>query len=121
MITVSPVVRWVPDGPHAGLYIWVPGIERWQRTEIHAFRDSGVLNTVVRDLPSGAQTLVPLCDAGHAIDFYRDFLRPEDQADGVPHAVARRHALAELSDAADLPLWAPRDGNAERPSDDTRA
>jgi hypothetical protein len=107
MTTTPPAVRWVPDGPHAGLYIWIPGIERWQRTDVRA---SGVLNIIVHDMPDGPeQPLVPIVDAGHAIDFYRNSLREEDRADSIPHAVARRAALRELADAADLAIHQPPD------------
>lgn len=113
MSTTPPAVRWARE-PDGGVYVFAPGDDRW-----YVVYPWGNLGRAT-EAPPGAEVLVTLTDAGNAIDAYRDSLRLEDQADGVPHAVARRHALAELSDAADLPLWAPRDGNAARRGDDTQ-
>ena len=109
-MTIPPAVRWVPDGPHAGLYIRLPVIEQWQWTEKR--HGGGVTNSVVPEPPPGAIELVPISAIEHAIDFYRDSLRAEDRADGVPHAVARRTALRGLADGAIYqPVDPPKESN----------
>ena len=113
MSTVPPAVRWVPDGEHAGVYTWMPARQRWLRATL-----SGRFHLLVDDLPPGAQPLVPWGSVEHVIDFYWS-LRPI-LAD-IGHEAAKAQALAELDEAADLPLYfmpAPTVGNSEQPRDD---
>lgn len=103
--SLPPAVRWVPEGEHAGIYLWFSRIQRWMRIDMS---DTGCATSVAKEIPDAAIPMVTLDDVGEAIDLYRDALADTDAR--IPrdlHEVSRATALTELSDAADEPVWRP--------------
>jgi len=95
-----PAIYWIPEGPHAGFYIYAPGLGgRWRRT---LSDHRGVHDWLVDALPEGAQALYDYDTVSMLIDQYRDTLLQTQEAireDGDQrdaHTEARDEVLTEL-------------------------
>lgn len=97
-MSTPPAVRWIPDGEHAGVYLYAPilGVGKWRRTVVTRH---GVRDETVDQLPVGTQQLIPEADLGHILDAYRSELQVV--VDDAEHQAARDAVLIEVADAGD--------------------
>ena len=104
MATDPPAVRWVPEGEHAGFYIYAPALNGWKRIFV---TEVGVFDWTVVDPPEGSEGLYCYADVSDLIDQYRDTLLAHQEAireDGDrrdAHDGAKAEVLTELVDAED--------------------
>jgi hypothetical protein len=103
-MTTQPAIRWIPTGPHAGIYLWTPTFRNWRHTKLVP---GGIEDRTVEHLPPGSTPLVALTDVGEALDLYRDQLDACTCPDSEQHADVKATVLTEVSDAADLALYEP--------------
>lgn len=95
-----PPVRWIAQGPHAGVYLYEPSLRLWA----HLVPGSGV--ALLGSLPPGTEPLYSVHDVELAIDGYRSELQAHERVDQEVHDVAKRDLIIELIDAAEYAVAA---------------
>lgn len=109
-MSAPPAIRWIPEGEHAGFYVYVPTWRKWRRFGLNGAGEPLGLEPV-EELPEGAQPLLDCATVGYMFDAYRETVVAIDDAitelGGITdegHAEAKLCVWAEFEGADEYPV-----------------
>ena len=104
-----PAIRWVPEGEHAGFYVYVPAWRKWRRFGLNGVGEPISIEPVA-ELPEGSEALYCYADVSALLDQYRGEITDDETAvtelGGITDDGHQRVKASVLTDLVDAEEYA---------------